>query len=226
MCFSATASFAAGAVLTPAGIYCMTAALRKRPGSLPMAVVPLVFGIQQISEGFVWEGLEHGDPALVRSASLAFLFVALAFWPFWFSFISALMDPRPIARRLFAGLAVASTAWFWVLFYPLITGPDSLLETRIVHHSIFYDILKLKVYQHVPITVTRLLYFSCVAIPMAFGSETLGRIPGLLFGASVIIAALAFNYAFVSVWCFLASWISGYLCLFYWKMERIQPLAA
>ncbi len=173
MCFSATASFAAGAVLTPAGVYCITAALRKRPGSLPLAVVPLAFGIQQISEGFVWEGLEHGDAALVRPASLVFLFVALAFWPFWFSFSSALMDPRPLARRLFTGLALASTVWFWVLFYPLVIGPDSLLETRIVHHSIFYDVLKLEVYRQVPVTVLRILYFACVALAdgVRFGND-------------------------------------------------------
>jgi hypothetical protein len=220
MCYSAAASFAAGAVLLPAGVYCMTSALRTRPGSLPLAVVPIAFGIQQISEGFVWEGLEHGEPVLARQASLFFLFFALVFWPFWFPLISALMDPRPAARRLFVGLTIVSTAWFWVLFVPIVNGPDSLLRTRIVHHSIQYYFLDLEVYKYVPLTIMRLLYFSCVALPMAFGNGSLGRIPGLVFGASAVIAAVIFDYAFVSVWCFIAAWLSGYLCWFFWKMGR------
>ena len=98
MCFSATASFTAGAVLVPAGIYCMTASLRKRPNTILLAAVPLAFGLQQLSEGVVWRALEHDDATLVRQASLAFLFFALAFWPFWFCFMSAMFDPRPVAR--------------------------------------------------------------------------------------------------------------------------------
>jgi hypothetical protein len=219
MCFSAAASFSAGAILIPAGVYCLTASLRKRPSTAPLAVVPLVFGIQQISEGLVWHGLEH-DAAIVRPASLTFLFVALAFWPFWFPFISAVMDPRPPARRVFALLTIVSSAWFWVLFWPIVTGPDSLLKIIQVKHSIQYDFLSLEVYKHVPLTIMRVLYFSCVALPMAFGSGSLGRIPGVVFGASALVAAGVFHYAFVSVWCFIASWLSVYLCWFFWKMTN------
>jgi hypothetical protein len=42
MCFSAEASFAAGAALLPAGIYCTSVAARKRPAYLPLAVIPIV----------------------------------------------------------------------------------------------------------------------------------------------------------------------------------------
>lgn len=228
MCFSAAASFASGAVLIPAGVYCISAALRKRPADLTIAVVPLMFGVQQISEGFVWHGLEHGDPALVRRASLVFLFFALAFWPFWFAFSSAISDPRSRARMLFTGLAIIATGWFWLFFWPLATGPHSLLLVQIVHHSINYDYSSLPIVQSVPKYVLRAFYFLCVVLPMLFGSAKIGRFYGLLFAAATIFAAVVFHYAFVSVWCFLAALITVYLCRHFYllKAERQEPAPA
>ncbi len=221
MCFSATASFAASAVLIPAGVYCITAAVRKRSNAWPLSLVPLAFGIQQLSEGFVWHGLEHDDAGYARQASLIFLFFALAFWPIWFPLVSTLMDPRPMARKIFLAFTLFSSSWFWVLYLPLAIGPESLLHIEQKHHSIYYDFLSLPVYQYVPLLLMRVLYFSCVAIPMAFGTGSLGRMPSLLFGATAIIAAVVYNYAFVSVWCFLAAWLSIYLCwYFYWAPDE------
>ena len=108
MCFSAAASFTVGAALMPAGIYCVSAALRKKPSHLGLAVVPLIFGIQQLSEGFVWHALDH-DPQSVRSWSLVFLFFALAFWPLWFSVVGALMESQPRRRWMFVASACITT---------------------------------------------------------------------------------------------------------------------
>src|SRR5208283_1631826 len=84
MCFSAPASFGASAALVPAGIYCARTAVRKHlAGLLPLAVVPLVLSVQQFCEGLVWVGVGQQDATLVRNASVAYLFIAIAFWPFW-----------------------------------------------------------------------------------------------------------------------------------------------
>jgi hypothetical protein len=224
MCYSAEASFTAGAVLLPAGAYCVRAALQKRPALLPLALVPLFFAAQQISEGFVWLGLHHGDPDLVRPASLVFLFFALAFWPFWFPLLSALSEPRRARRRLFVALTAAATVWFWVLFYPLLVGPESLLTTRVVHHSVQYSITDLAVYRYVPRSVLRVLYFLCVAVPMVLGSESIGKVPGLVLAASAVVAAVAYDYAFASVWCFFAAILSGYLCYVFATMPAAVPV--
>ncbi len=54
MCFSATASFTAGAALTAVGGF----TVHKSQGKieLPLALVPLLFGIQQLTEGVLWPG--------------------------------------------------------------------------------------------------------------------------------------------------------------------------
>jgi len=215
MCFSVEASFGVGAALLPAGAYCIRSALRKAPRLLPLAVVPVVFGVQQISEGFVWLGLHAGDSAVTRSAALVYLFFALAFWPFWFPFVAAVAEPRRAWRWGLAALAVVATAWFWVLYYPVVTGPGSLLTVETVHHSIRYSYPDLAVYEYVPRPLLRVLYLLTIVIPVGFGSVTFGRLPAVLLGASAVVAAAVFEYAFVSVWCFFAAVLTGYLCVLF-----------
>jgi len=218
VCFSAEASFTVGAVLIPAGVYCVAASLRKKPSYLGLAVVPLLFGVQQISEGFVWRALAD-DPESVRFWSLVFLFFALAFWPFWFSVVGAIMEPRARRRWRFVASACVTTAWFWILFYPLLVGEESTLTTHATHHSIQYDYQdKLAVYRYVPRPLLQLLYLASVALPMAFGSETWGRIPGLVLGVAAAVAAIFYYYAFVSVWCFFAAVLSLYLCWVFYQL--------
>lgn len=233
VCFSAEASFAVGVPLIPAGIYCVWAAALKKPSYLGLAVVPICFGVQQISEGFVWHGLEHGDAVQTRSASLVFLFFALAFWPWWFPVLTTLMEPQVRRKWVMAGLSLLATGWFWVLFYPLLAGQVPFTTTT-MHHSIRYEYDDLPIYGWLggilpsfvgnPRTPLRVLYFLSVALPPSLGSETWGRIPGLVLGASALLAAVVFEYAFVSVWCFFAAALSIYCCVVFYQLPR--PTAA
>jgi hypothetical protein len=223
VCFSPEASFAIGGALVPAGAYCVRAAWRKDLRQLPLALTPWAFAAQQAAEGFVWLGLRGCDPARVRAASLVFLFFALAFWPFWFSFLSAVNDPRPGRRRLFVAIAVLTSGWFWVLYYPLLTGPESLLRVQVVHHSIDYAYPDLPVHHHVSRPVLRVLYLLSVVGPVALGPRLIGQLPLALLLGSVIVAAALFNYAFISVWCFFAAALTGYLCVLFRRLPARAP---
>lgn len=68
MCFSATASFTAGTALSAVG----GLTLRKSRGKaeLPLALVPLMFGIQQLSEGVLWVSLRNDLVLLQTWATL------------------------------------------------------------------------------------------------------------------------------------------------------------
>ena len=57
MCFSATASFTAGTALTAVGG--LTVRKSRGKAELPLALVPLLFGIQQLTEGVLWLSLRH-----------------------------------------------------------------------------------------------------------------------------------------------------------------------
>ena len=62
MCFSAPASFIAGTALTSIGV----AALRqtKTGSEIPFAMIPLLFGVQQLIEGVIWLTFSYDAPIL------------------------------------------------------------------------------------------------------------------------------------------------------------------
>ena len=138
----------------------------------------------------------------------------------------AAAEPVPRRRWALAALAGANTVWFWLLYYPLAADPESLLHTQVVHHSIDYSYPDLAVYQYVPRPLLRLLYVLAVATPLLIASSSWGRLPGLGLAASAALAALAFGYAFVSVWCFFAAVLAVYLCAVFRSLPAREAAAA
>jgi hypothetical protein len=224
MCFSAEASFAVAGVLLPSGLYCLRTAARKDRRLLPIAAVPLLFGLQQASEGFVWIGLHHEDEDMTRLASLGFLFAALALWPFWVPFMMWAKEDGPGRRRLLLALIALSIAWFFVLFLPIAMGPPTLLTTRIDQHSITYAYPDVPLFQVLPAGVRFMLYGLMVILPLVLSFEKESLVPGLVVAASLIICFLFYRHAYISVWCFFAAILSAYLVWVFWVLP--EPLAA
>ena len=226
MCFSATASFTAGAALLPAGVYCCRQALRKERRLLPLAVVPILFGIQQVAEGFVWLAVNRGDTPAATGPALVFLFFALAFWPFWPAFSANFLPLSPPRRVVAGALLAVSLFWFVFLFGQIALDPDRYLNIRVVHHSLHYGYDHLPLYDYIPQPLLRTLYFLNVAAPMLLGVGESRQLRwfGLLLVGSVVVSYLLFAYAFTSVWCFFAAVISGYLCVVFRALP--EPAAA
>ena len=64
MCFSASASFGAGIVLSSIGIATITKTQSR--SQLSLAFIPLIFAVQQFSEGFLWLSLLHPGFAFLQ----------------------------------------------------------------------------------------------------------------------------------------------------------------
>ena len=80
MCFSAGASFAAGAVLSIIGVGSIRKA--QSPSQVLFASIPLVFSVQQVSEGVLWLALQNSKfESLAPLATYLFLFFAQVLWP-------------------------------------------------------------------------------------------------------------------------------------------------
>jgi hypothetical protein len=220
MCFSAEASFTVGAVLVPAGVYCLQAAARKQPRLLPLAVVPVIFGLQQISEGFVWLGLARQDALLTRRAALVFLLPAMAGWPFWIPFLTWVKETHPFRKRILLLLTGCSTAWFWFLYVPLLVGPETLLTAQIHHHSIDYKLGDIPVSRHLQPGLVQFLYLLTVGAPFLIGSEKWGLVPTFLLTISALAASILFQHAFVSVWCFFAAGLAVFLVSVFYRLPQ------
>ena len=96
MCFSANASFVAGASLVVLGMV----TLQRAPAyTRAFAAIPLLFGVQQCLEGLVWLSLAdppRGDGAAPALHNSLFSHVL---WPMFLPCAVLRMEPVPWRRR-------------------------------------------------------------------------------------------------------------------------------
>lgn len=111
MCFSTQASFVAAAVLIPTGGLCVYHAINNNKNYLPLAIIPLFFGIQQFMEGQVWLQLGQQDEARAILYSYGFVFFALFLWPFLFPYASYRIETTSKKKKLFHRLTLFMLAY-------------------------------------------------------------------------------------------------------------------
>lgn len=200
MCFSAGASFGAGVVLTAIGV----ASLKKvqQPSQLPFAAIPLIFAIQQISEGFLWLALANQEWAFLQvPMTNTFLFFAQIVWPFWVPFAMVKVDTskrgKVYERLLFAvGVIVSAYLAYCLLSFNVLA--------KIEGKHISYQ-------QDYPAGLSRyggFLYVIATILPPFFSGVKRMWSLGTAIFISYIITAVFYEGYIVSVWCFFASIIS------------------
>ena len=205
MCFSTTGSFALGVVLVTAGSYTIKEAAKKDKSYIPFACIPLLFGIQQIAEGFVWVGMLHGYHLLVITGSLFFTFFAIGFWPFFAPFSVYFMkrEKKPILDHFLLALVCLGAFVGIYSFIPILSGALPM-TTKILNHSISYNTKVLNVFKY----MNEALYLFIVIAPFLVVPNKRLRSFGLLLLASTVIASYFFFACFVSVWCLFAAVMS------------------
>ncbi|MBM2802895.1 MAG: hypothetical protein HW419_788, partial [Deltaproteobacteria bacterium] len=84
MCFSASASFIAGTTLCAVGLATLkrTEARTERP----FAMIPLLFGIQQLTEGVIWLTFRHDAPLLKQTMTHLYSGFSHVLWPIYMPF--------------------------------------------------------------------------------------------------------------------------------------------
>lgn len=211
MCFSATASFVAAVGLAPVGIVSLAMARRFDPERWqPLALMPILFAIQQALEGFVWLGLDPpGSSAGLRMVSLAYLGFAYALWPVWIPWSalrlgSGLLSPGQ--QRLFralSGLGALLGAGLWI---PLLFDPG-LINPTVRGGSIDYQAHPpwADMMGHLPVT---LLYVLIICLPLLLHPYRRLNLLGVALAVAFVVAQVAFLQAFSSVWCYFSALIS------------------
>lgn len=210
MCFSAEASFGAGAVLAVVGLISMRKAETR--AELAFSAIPLIFGVQQLSEGVVWLGLMGRYTEWLTIATYTFLIFAQIVWPVWVPLSILLLEKDPRRRkvlRLFLGmgLLVAAVVVWRLYAYGV--------QARIVDHHIRYDILFPDTYQ----LAVNIMYL-CATVVSPFVSGVKGmKWLGSVILISFFVTVLFYNFHFISVWCFFAAVLSVVVLGVMWMLH-------
>ena len=223
MCFSATASFGAAIVLIPAGLYCIKKSAELKQPYWLIALLPLVFGLQQIFEGFVWLELESVAPD-PRLPSLGFMFFSHFFWLLWVPLACFAIETNPVKRKLFLAVAILGSLHGVLMYIPLWLYAD-WLKVEITHLSISYK-ATLLYDDYMPRIVSRVLYALIVLIPLLLSSQFYIRLFGVIIFFSVVFATVFYGYAFISVWCFFAAILSLYILYMIMQLKKAQAISA
>lgn len=200
MCFSATASFITGAGLCVAGCFSLSQA--KNRSQAAFAAIPIVFGIQQFSEGVIWLSVNGTiSEKWLWPSALVFLFFAQVFWPAWVS-ASMLSMERITNRRivlrmlLFFGIALAIYHVYCLIRYPIAVSAGA--------HHIDYQ----RNFPDRPGKLISTVYLLVTIVPFFVSS-----IKGMkLLGTAVVVSCLTsfffYREFFISTWCFFAAIVS------------------
>lgn len=200
MCFSAGASFGAGAVLAAIGIATIKRA--QTPSQIVFASIPLIFAVQQITEGFVWLSLTNALYASWRQpAAYIFLTFAQVVWPSWVPFSILLLENDKHRKRLLYAALGPGVLVSCYLAYRLVTQD---IHAEITGMHISYVLGSPGAVLH----YSAIFYFIATVSPSFISTVRKMRLFGFSIMISYAITVMFFNDYQLSVWCFFAAIIS------------------
>ncbi len=200
MCFSAVSSISAGVVLSGAGV--LTLKKAGTTNQVVFASIPLLFAIQQFTEGVLWIALQ--DPAyqhLQGVATYNFLFFAQILWPIWVPlgvFIMEISENRSAALKILVtiGALVSSYLGYCLLNFPV----KAVAEAGHIAYEQQYPAALGKSVGY--------LYFLATVVPLFVSRITWMWTMGHAVAVSLLITALLYTDYIISVWCFFSAIIS------------------
>jgi hypothetical protein len=211
MCFSALASFSAGAALLVIG---GSSALRTRHAAeLPYALIPFCFGVQQLLEGALWLSLPQPQQCLSALLTQGYSTFSQVIWPIYIPLAVYLLEPPGWRRHAIGLIALAgAVVGLYLLWY--------MVHVPVVAEFSDQHIAYVFPHFHQPLATVLYLFAACV-------SPLLSRWPRVrLFGLLAILSLLttAYFYAqwFISIWCFFAAMLSAVV----WLQFAAQPRTA
>jgi hypothetical protein len=212
MCFSSTASFAASAVLSVTGVASM--AYARTRAQRVLAGIPLIFAVQQFTEGVLWMALMHPEWAQWETVTTyAFQVFAQMTWPLYIPLCALLFEHSAARRKVIWGLFLSGILLSAFTGYCLYVYPVHAIASK--HHIMYesgFPLAKQWYYG--------LLYFLPTILAPLISSAKALRWLGVLFLVSYVIARLLFHYYEISVWCFFGALISILVLFFIRSLQK------
>lgn len=217
MCFSATASFSSSALLATTGVVSMYRASNK--AQRLFAAVPLVFAVQQFTEGVLWMSLSHPSWYQYRESS-TYLFQVFAqmIWPVYMPLLTVLFENERKKKNLIMVFLLFGITLSVYTAYGLYRYPTYAMAQE--HHIRYISDFQLakKWYYGV-------LYFLPTIIAPAFSNVKYLRWLAALFFMSYVATRIFFHFYEISVWCFFGAVISFSIFFMVRKLQKKEPAA-
>ena len=212
MCFSASASFIAGTALSVAGI--ATLRMTSRPAQIPFAMVPLLFGIQQIAEGMLWLSFENRTLLSNTTLTLIFSLFSHVLWPIFVPFAVGLLETIAWRRKALVVCQVTGVGVGLYLLYIIVQYPvtSQVLGRHIVYES-----------PHFYVLTVMALYLVATCVSSLVSSNRIIQVFGALSLVSFLAAYAIHVETLVSVWCFFAAVLS-FIVYVYIRQQRTKAL--
>lgn len=186
----------------------------EREAEIPFAMIPLLFGIQQIIEGMLWLSFRFDAPLLNMGMTYAFTLFSHVLWPIFAPFAIGLVETvawrkKVISAFQFIGIAVGLYLLYLIVRFPV----TAEIDERIVYASPhFYK---------VPVMM---LYLAATCVGSFFSSHRMINIFGALALLLFMVAYWFYTVAFFSVWCFFAAILSAVIYLhFLFRNAQAEP---
>ena len=197
MCFSASASFIAGTSLSGNGVATLRRAETRT--ERPFAMIPLLFGIQQLTEGVIWLTFHHDAPLLKQTMTYLYSAFSHVLWPMYVPFAIGFLEAISWRRRtLFAFQAMGIAVGLYLLYF-IATGP---LVAEVIGKHIVY------VSPHFYLVPVMVVYLAATCVSCFFSSHRFVNLFGVLAFVAFIAAYLFHVGALFAIWCFFAAVLS------------------
>ena len=197
MCISAPVSFVASAVLFGAGVYALKQVKEKR--QYVFASLPLLFSVQQFSEGIIWLSSDYN---FFASWQQPFIYVFLSFaeviWPAAVPISIMLLEKQSLRKNLLISLSSLGLMFSVYIVHCLINYEFGieLRRNHIFYTQSFPDTFK---------TICGVVYVVNCALSPFLSSHKPIRLLGLVVFASFLVTECLFSDVLISVWCLFAA---------------------
>ncbi len=163
--------------------------------------MPLFFAIQQAIEG--WQWLAPHPSTISTILGYGFLFFAFLFWPIYIPSAVYFAETHKRHQRFISYLLILGLLVSLTLLIALVSSPLTINVCSNVIYPWFNASL--------PIILITILYTLAVNGSLLASSRPALRRVGLFSLIAELITLIFFSQGFVSVWCFFAALISGYI---------------
>jgi hypothetical protein len=179
--------------------------VKGRNENLAIATLPLLLGLHQIDETFVWWGLQGRVPRDVGNVAMwIYLVFALVLLPILAPLLLAIFEPSGRRRWRYVPFIVLGLAVSGVILEAMLVGqPTAQLGTYHVAYSVGL--------QHGIFIIGLYIVATCGSM-LVSGDPSLTWF-GIVNVAAVIVLALLCANGFTSLWCFYAALVSGAIAL-------------